>query len=113
MEPDVWTVRSGVSPLSDEVVGFEVVGRDGRIAKVDHVSYGGTCVVVSTGRLLGKKYVVPAWAVERTDHEARTVSVDLTKDDVERSPEYDDHLGFDDECEARVGAYYEDLVSSR
>jgi hypothetical protein len=112
MQPDLWTARSGVSPLSDELVGLTVEGRDGTIGKVDHVSYEGTCVIVSTGRLLGKKYVIPAWAVERIDPDGEVV-VDLTKDEVEGSPEYDDHAGFDEDCESRVGAYYEDLMATR
>ncbi len=110
---DVWTTRSDVTPLTEEMVGWTVQGRDGAIGKVDHVSYAGTCVIVSTGRFRGKKYVVPAWTIERTDPESGTLTVDLTKADVEGSPPYDEHLGFDDACESNVGAYYEDLVSSR
>ena len=113
MDVDVWTTREGVAKLGDELVGFAVEGRDGSIGKVDHVNYAGTCVIVSTGRLRAKKYVVPAWTVERVDADGKTVTVDLTKDEVDGSPEYDDHAGFDDACESSVEAYYEDLVSSR
>jgi hypothetical protein len=112
LSSQLWTARSGVEPLSDELTGLKVEGRDGTIGKVQRVNYEGTCLIVSTGRLLGKTYVIPAWAVERIapgDH----VAVDLTKDEVEGSPEYDDHTGFDDDCETRVGAYYEDLMSLR
>ena len=110
---DVWTTRAGVTPLSDEMVGWRVQGTDEEIGKVDHVSFGGTCVIVSTGRFRGKKYVVPAWSIERMDPASETIVVELTKADVEGSPEYDDHMGFDDACESTTGAYYEDLVSSR
>lgn len=112
MPSEVWTSRSGVTPLSDDLVGLKVEGRDGTIGKVDHVSYECTCMIVSTGRLLGKKFVIPAWAVDRIDP-GEHVQVDLTKDEVEASPEYDDHAGFDDVCEERVGAYYEDLMATR
>jgi hypothetical protein len=112
MSSELWTARSGVAPLSDELTGLKVEGRDGTIGKVQHVSYEGTCLIVTTGRLLGKTYVIPAWAVERAvpgEH----VIVDLTKDEVEASPEYDEDTGFDADCEARVAAYYEDLMARR
>jgi hypothetical protein len=113
MDQDVWTSREGVASLADEMVGFTVEGRDGSIGKVDHVSFGGTCVVVSTGRILGHKYVIPASAVEQIDLDTETVVVDLTKDDVESSPEYDEAIGLDDDCEARVGDHYRDLAARR
>ena len=111
--PDVWTTREGVSRLSDEMVGWKVEGRDETIGKVDHVNYEGTCVIVSTGRILGKKYVVPAWTIHTVDADNETLTADVTKDEVEGSPEYDDTAGFDEACEAKVGAYYEDLASAR
>ena len=113
MRADVWTSREGVSALGDEMVGYEVEGRDGRIGKVEHVSFERTCVVVSTGRLFAKKYVIPAGSVERVDTESKTMAVDLSKEEVENSPEYDDHVGFDDDCEANTGAYYSDLLAKR
>ena len=112
MPSEVWSARSGVQPLTDDLTGLKVEGRDGTIGKVSHVSYEGTCLMVSTGRLLGKTYVIPAWAVERVEPEEHVI-VDLTKDEVEGSPEYDDTAGFDEDCESRVGAYYEDIMSSR
>jgi hypothetical protein len=113
MDQDVWTSREGLTTLGDEMVGFTVEGRDGSIGKVDHVSFGGTCVVVSTGRILGHKYVIPASTVAQIDLDTETIVVDLTKDDVESSPEYDADIGLDDDCEARVGAHYRDLATRR
>ena len=113
MQTEVWTAREGVSALADEMVGYDVDGRDGRIGKVERVSYEGTCVFVSTGRLLSKKYVIPAGSVERIDTESKTVVVDLSKEEVENSPEYDANVGFDDDCEANTGAYYSDLLAKR
>ena len=113
MQQDVWTAREGTVPLSDDVKDFDVEGRDGKIGKVDHVSFTGSCVIVSTGRIMGKKYVIPASSVERVDSEEKTIVVDLVQDEIEKSPEYDDTLGFDEDCEKRVGAYYTDLLASR
>ena len=112
MPSELWTARSGVQPLSDELTGLKVDGRDGTIGKVQHVNYEGTCLIVSTGRLLGKSHVIPVWAVERIESGDRVI-VDLTKAEVEASPEYDSRAGFDDDCEARVGTYYEDLMALR
>ncbi len=113
MDQDVWTSREGVATLGDEMVGFTVEGPDGSIGKVDHVSFGGTCIVVSTGRILGHKYVIPASWIEQIDLDTETIVVELTKDEVESSPEYDDAIGLDEDCEARVGDHYRNLAARR
>ncbi len=112
MQNELWKSREGIK-LGDEFVGYKVEGPDGEIGKVDHVTYAKTCVVVSTGRLLGKRYVIPAHSIERVDPEAETIFVDFSKDEIEASPEYDDQLGFDEDCEARTGAYYTDVLARR
>ncbi len=109
MQTDVWTARAGVEKLTDEMVGFEVEGRNGTIGKVEHVSFAGTCIIVSTSRFFGRKHVIPAGSVERVDTENRKIVVDLATEDVENSPEYDDTQGFDDDCEERSGEYYGSL----
>ena len=109
MQTDVWTAREGVTRLTDEMVGFKVEGRDGTIGKVEHVSFAGTCVIVSTSRFFGRKHVIPAGSVEQVDTENKRIVVDLATEDVENSPEYDDILGFDDDCESRSGEYYGSL----
>ena len=113
MEAEIWTSRTGVTALGDERVGYDVEGRDGKIGMVDRVAYERTCLFVSTSRLFGKKYVIPAYAVERIDTESETVFVDLSKEEVEASPEYDDDLGFDEDCEARTGTYYAEVLARR
>ncbi len=113
MQGDVWTARATDSELADEMVGYAVEGRDGTIGKVDRVNYGRTCVVVSTSRLFGKKYVIPIGAVERIDDASEAIFVDLSKEEVEGSPEYDDDAGFDDQCEATTGSYYADVLARR
>ncbi len=112
MQAEIWTSREGVM-LGDELAGYDVEGRGARIGKIDRVTYTKTCVVVSTSRLFGKRYVIPARAVERVDAAGETVFVDLSKEEVENSPEYDDHLGFDDDCQAKTGGYYSDLLARR
>jgi hypothetical protein len=113
MQADVWTAREGVEKLGDEMVGFGVEGRDGTIGKVDHVSFSGSCVIVSTGRFFGRKHTIPAGSIERIDTEGEKIFVDLANEDVESSPEYDDTTGFDDDCEAQVGEYYSALTKKQ
>lgn len=112
MQVDLWTSREDVM-LADELVGYDVQGSDGRIGKLDRVTYTKTCVVVSTSRLFGKRYVIPASSVERVDPDSQAIFVDLSKEEVENSPEYDDHLGFDDDCKAKTDAYYAQLLADR
>ena len=110
MQPDLWTSREDVM-LGDDLVGYDVRGSDGRIGKVDRVTYAKTCVVVSTSRLFGKRYVIPASSVERIDPDSQAIFVDLSKGEVENSPQYDDRLGFDDDCEAKTEGYYAELLA--
>ncbi len=111
MQAGVWTSRDGVA-LGDELVGYDVEGRDGEIGKVDHVAYEKTFVIVSTSRLFGKKYVMPASFVERVDMDSETIFVDLSKEEVENSPAHDDDVA-DDDWEAATGAYYAEVLANR
>ncbi len=112
MQADVWTSREGVT-LGDELVGYDVEGRDGKVGKAERVTYTKSCVIVSTSRLFGKRYVIPASSVERVDTEDQTIFVDLSKEEVENSPEYDDHLGFDEDCQGKTGRYYAEVLARR
>jgi hypothetical protein len=104
---DIWTTQSEGIALNDDLIGFAVEGKDGTIGKIDHVNYSGTCVTVATGGLLKKtKHVIPARAIEEVDLDTQTLQVALTTDEVTGSPEYDQHVGIDENCEAAVEKYY-------
>ncbi len=113
MQPEIWTSRPAVTRLNDDMAWYDVEGRDGKIGKVARVTYEQTCLILSTSRLFGKKYVIPASAVVEVDTDKQTLFVDLSKEEVERSPEYDDDVGFDEDCESRTGAYYSDVFARR
>lgn len=106
--PEAETVR-----LTDDLVGYEVEGRDEHIGRVERVSHDGQWTVVSTGRLFGHRYVVPLESVRLVDSESEAILVDLSKDEVQRSPEYDDHAGLDDDGEAALRTYYGGLRVGR
>ncbi len=112
MQQELWKPRKDVM-LGDELVGYDVEGLDAKIGKVEHVAYDKTCLIVSTSRLFGKQYVIPATAVERVERDRETLFVDLAKEEVENSPAYDDDVGFDDDCEAATGAYYAHVLANR
>jgi hypothetical protein len=109
---DIWTTQAGGISLSDELVGCTVEGKDGTIGKIDHVNYAGTCITVATGGLLKKtKHVIPARAIEDVDLDTQTLQVALTTDEVSGSPEYDQHVGIDENCESLVEEYYGPILN--
>jgi hypothetical protein len=107
---DVWRPRDGVARLADEMAGYDVETRDGEIGTVDRVSYSGNCLYVSAGRIKKHRYVIPAGAVAQIDPNGKLIQLTVTKEQVETSPRYDSHRGFDDEFERKTGAYYNDLL---
>lgn len=113
MQIDIWAAREGVARPADNMVGYDVETRDGKIGKVDRVSYAGTCVYVSAGGIRKRRYVIPAGAVERIDDDRRSVVVAVTTDDVEKSPRYDQQRGLDEESESKTAAYYSALLLRR
>ena len=113
MQADLWTAQQPGTAVSEDMAGYQVEGNDGAIGKVERVSYGGNCLFVSTSRFFGKTYVIPAGAVERIETDETTIFVNVSKEEVEESPEYDSRLGFDEDCENRTGTYYTELAARR
>jgi hypothetical protein len=86
---DVWTYREGVdfgtSTSPRNVVGYAVEARDGSIGKVDDATYDtdSSYLVVDTGPwIFGKKVMLPAGVIESVDHDAQTILVNRTKDEI-------------------------------
>ncbi|HEY3550929.1 MAG TPA: hypothetical protein VGK69_07750 [Gaiellaceae bacterium] len=92
-----------------DVVGYSVEAADGSFGKIDEASYeaGAGYLVVDTSSLanlgFGKHALIPAAAIERVDHDGKTVHLTLTKGQIKDAPEYQ---GFDDAYRERVGGYY-------
>jgi hypothetical protein len=106
----LWTYREGIMPSRQtDVVGFHVEARDGSIGKIDEATNetGRAHLVVDTGPwIFGRKVVIPAGAVSGLDIDDRKVFVDLTKDEIKGSPEFDPVRGYDLEYGDRLGTYY-------
>ncbi len=93
--------------LGDDLVGFTVEARDGRVGKVIWVNYAGSCMVASIGWWpLNRPRLVPASAVAEIDARAKRVLVRVTKDDVMRAPTYEGDLGVDEGHESEAERYY-------
>ena len=111
---DPWTYR-GVDTLGVdmargiELVGFSVEALDGGIGKIDEATYDvrASYVVVDTGPwIFGKKVLLPAGTIQRVDLDSETVFVDRTKDEIKRSPEFDEDSYRDEGYRSRIGTYY-------
>jgi hypothetical protein len=90
--------------------GYDVEATDGGIGSVDEASYevDNAHLVVDTGPwIFGRKVLLPAGTVHRVDHAERKVYVDLTKEQIKNSPEYDEETFGKPDYRSDVGSYYE------
>jgi glyoxylate carboligase len=113
MQTESSSTRNKLPELDDHLAGYHVEGRDGRIGKVDRVTYDRTCLIVHTGRVVGGNHVVPALAVQSINGGTKQVIVDLTADEVRAAPKFDDHAGYDEDCQSRAEAYYGPVLQNR
>jgi hypothetical protein len=109
---EIWTFRAipGVDLESVDLTGFKVEATDGSIGKADEATYetGSSYLVVDTGPwILGRKVMLPAGVIDRIDPDEQKVYVDLTKDEIKNSPEFDPDTQRDDsDYRGRLGEYY-------
>jgi hypothetical protein len=107
----LWSYRDNVvvSSTGGDVVGYDVDAIDGSIGKVDEssVAADNSHIVVDTGWwIFGKKRLIPAGAVTAVDHDAKTVTVSLTKDQIKDAPDYDENALLDDVSRDAYDNYY-------
>ncbi|WP_031081459.1 PRC-barrel domain-containing protein [Streptomyces sp. NRRL WC-3549] len=93
-----------------DLTGYAVEATDGSIGKVDKHSddVGSAYIVVDTGPwIFGKEVLLPAGTVKGVDTEHRTIFVDLAKEQIKNSPEFDKqkHAG-DPVYHAQIESYY-------
>ncbi len=94
---------------SNGLLDFEVHTTDGHVGKIQDVADGPgeSYVIISTGgALLSKKVMLPAGMVERVDHDAKSVHVDCTTDQLKASPEFDEHRYQDAAYRDELAAHY-------
>ena len=109
---EIWTYRAmpGIDIENVDLTGFKVEATDGSIGKVDEATYetDSSYLVVDTGPwILGRKVMLPAGVIDRIDPDDEKLYVDLTKDEIKESPEFDPDIHRDDsEYRGRLGEYY-------
>ena len=107
--PDLWAYRgTGAWDIAD-ITAFDVEATDGSIGSVHEASFGAgsSYIVVDTGKwTFGKKVVLPAGMIRLVDVADRRVWVDLTKDQIERAPKFDELRHRDDDYRTEIGGYY-------
>jgi len=88
--------------------GFEVEARDGKIGAVDDSSPpGADHLIVDTGTwIFGKKVVLPAGLVERISFEDRRLLVSRSKDEIKNAPDFDEKHSDDPRYGDELRAYY-------
>ena len=89
---DPWQFRDSTWTHGSDFSGYEVEATDGPVGRVDDSTNDITAsyVVVDVGSwILGKRRLVPAGAISVVDHDSRTLTVSMTKDQIENAPDYD------------------------
>jgi hypothetical protein len=92
-KPNLWTFPEGAVGHDQSVKGYRVEATDGHCGDVSWAVYApGESYLVVTYREHRKNthHVVPAGAVANVDHPARTVTVNVTVDEVKASPPHED-----------------------
>jgi hypothetical protein len=102
--------RSAARSVEHRSGGIQARGDRRRVGKIDEATYetDGSYLVVDTGQwILGRKVMIPAGVVERVDTEEERVYVDLTKEEIKSSPEFEpDRHRDDSEYRRRLSEYY-------
>jgi hypothetical protein len=84
---DRWTFPAGTVEGSDSLKDYRVDDTDGHVGKVAWCDYapGESYLIVNVG--LGRRHhLVPAGAVAAVDHQATTVTLNVTTEEVRSTP---------------------------
>ena len=93
MSDNVWKYRDTAWSDDSDLVGYDVEATNGSIGTIDEstTETDTAYVVVDTGSwIFGKKRMIPAGLVTNVDHDAKTVTVTLSKDQIEAAPDYEE-----------------------
>jgi hypothetical protein len=94
---------------SMNLAGFSVEAADGGIGKVDETSHeiGSGYLIVDTGPwIFGRKVMLPAGVISRIDEQDHRVWVNLSKDEIQDAPEFDESRIRDLSYRDEIGTYY-------
>jgi hypothetical protein len=94
---------------SMNLAGFSVEAADGGIGKVDETTHeiGSGYLIVDTGPwIFGRKVMLPAGVISRIDEQDHRVWVNLSKDEIQDAPEFDESRIRDLSYRDEIGTYY-------
>jgi hypothetical protein len=98
---------------SMNLAGFSVEAVDGGIGKVDETTHeiGSGYLIVDTGPwIFGRKVMLPAGVISRIDEQDHRIWVNLSKDEIQDAPEFDESQIRDLRYRDEIGTYYGDRV---
>jgi hypothetical protein len=98
---------------SMNLAGFSVEAADGGIGKVDETTHeiGSGYLIVDTGPwIFGRKVMLPAGVISRIDEQDHRIWVNLSKDEIQNAPEFDESRVRDLSYRDEIGTYYGDRV---
>jgi hypothetical protein len=98
---------------SMNLAGFSVEAADGGIGKVDETTHeiGSGYLIVDTGPwIFGRKVMLPAGVISRIDEQDHRIWVNLSKDEIQDAPEFDESRIRDLSYRDEIGTYYGDRV---
>ena len=117
MDTGLWTYGEKIPSSTDVIGGFAVEASDGDIGHVHEASngVGEGFIVVDTGPwIFGRKVIIPAGAITGIDRNLGRLTLDLTKDQVKDSPDFDPEVGWDDpDYRDQLALYYQPFVRAR
>jgi hypothetical protein len=87
---DLWTFPEGTIGHSDSVKGYRVDCSDDTVGTVEWADYkpGESYLVVAVGHK--RHHLVPAGAITAIDHDGKTVTLDVTAEEVCSTPQHED-----------------------
>lgn len=103
---NMWNYRTSVVRDKTSILDYEVEATDGNIGKItdDAVDVDTSHIVVDTGFwIFDKKRILPAGVITSIDHDAATVQIGLTKDEVKEAPDYVPRSRLDTDHDYRTG----------
>lgn len=107
---DAWNFRDDVAvELGGETLaGDKVEAVDGSLGKVTDASYqpGDSYLIVTTGRLFGRRVMIPAGSVNHIDHADKKIYIDRGRDEVKAAPEIPPERYRDPAFRDQVASYY-------
>jgi hypothetical protein len=92
-----------------DLSGYHVEALDGEIGAIDDDTYeiGTNALVVDTGPwIFGKKVMLPVGVINRIDEGDRRLFVNLTKEQIQNAPEFDESRLNDRVHRDEFGTYY-------